>query len=330
MDATGRAPSEGAASNGLIPLREGGNVMEMQRRRLLLAIGEVVSEDGLEAASVGRVCKRAGMSRRTFYELFEDREACLQAAFELAIERIAESVVHAYRGERRWRRRVRAALRAMLECFDLDPGLARLCLVETLKAGPEALEYRRRVLDVLSHAIDDARREAKNGAGLAPLTAESTVGGVLAVLHARVLTHDPRPLMELLNPLMSMIVHPYLGPVAAKRELGMPVAESNGRIDERTVNAGADPFRDLPIRFTYRTARVLATIAAEPGINNRQVGDAAGVHDQGQMSKLLRRLQRNGLIANQDEQPSKGEPNAWTLTERGKAVHNAIGVQAGA
>ncbi len=64
----------------------------MQRRRLLLAFGEVASTSGLEAATVGRVCEQAAVSRRTFYELFSDREDCLLAAFHQAVERFARRV----------------------------------------------------------------------------------------------------------------------------------------------------------------------------------------------------------------------------------------------
>jgi AcrR family transcriptional regulator len=354
MPGRGRANHDGAASTSITlghdglsapgasgsgSAREGGNIVEMQRRRLLLAIGEVVAVDGLEGASVGRVCKHAGMSRRTFYELFEDRDACFLAALEVTVERIAQSVVGAYGREgsaekpRSWRERVRAALTVLLEQLDSESGVARLCLVEALKAGPEALEYRRRVLDDLSGVIDAGRREAKRGTvELASLTAESTVGGVLAVLHARVLARDPRPLVELLNPLMSMIVHPYLGAAAARRELEMAVPQSDARVAGRVApnGVGADPFRDLPIRFTYRTARVMSAVASHPGINNREVGEVAGVHDQGQMSKLLRRLQRNGLIDNHRSEQARGEPNAWTLTDRGHAVHTAIDTHADA
>jgi AcrR family transcriptional regulator len=359
MSGKGRADHDGAASTSITlghdglsapgasgngGAREGGNIAEMQRRRLLLAIGEVVATDGLEDASVGRVCKHAGMSRRTFYELFEDREACFLAAVELTVDRIAQSVIAAYThgapapgagGALRspgWRERVRAALAVILERFDSEPALARVCVLETLKAGPRALEYRQRVLNGLSKAIDQGRLEKKNVTGPVPLTAESTVGGVLAILHARVLVRDPRPLIELLNPLMSMIVHPYLGVAAARRELEMPVAQSHANLVGSVVvnGGGADPFRDLQIRFTYRTARVMSAIASEPGINNREVGEAAGVHDQGQMSKLLRRLQRNGLVDNHRSEQARGEPNAWTLTERGRAIHTAIDTHADA
>ncbi len=122
---------------------------------------------------------------------------------------------------------------------------------------------------------------------------------------------------------MAMIVHPYLGPAAARKEFERQ-APSAARISPR---AGADPFKGLPIRFTYRTARVLDTIASEPGASNRYIADSSGVLDEGQMSRLLRRLDSCGLIQNRGQGHTKGEPNAWTLTERGQAIHAAIAIQ---
>ena len=326
--------------------REGGHVSEMQRRRLLLAFVEVLAECGLEDASIGRVCARARVSRRTFYDLFCDREACFLAVVNSAVERISQGVLSAYAEEDRtlkrtapeahtrrthgkqasWRKRVRGALAALLELLDEDPALARVLLVETLKAGPVVLERRRRVFDELAATVEEGRVESKQGAGPPPLTGQSTVGGVISVLHARLLENDPTSLSELLNPLMSMIVHPYLGPAAARRELNRPIPLAKPARDARAPKPAHDPFKDLPIRITFRTARVLAAIGAQPGASNRQIADAAGVTDQGQMSKLLNRLQGLGLIENYGHGQAKGEPNAWTLTQRGEAVHAAIAV----
>jgi AcrR family transcriptional regulator/DNA-binding MarR family transcriptional regulator len=343
--------------------RQGGHVAEMQRHRLLLALVEVVAEHGLGGAGVGRVCKRAGVSRRTFYDLFEDREACFLATFELVVGRLTERVVPAYLCEDRvpegassgvrtsWHERMRRALTVLLECFDEEPGLARLCLIETLKGGPEVLECRRRVLDTLARAVDEGRGEAK-GAEAPPLTAEGTVGGAIAVIHTRLLECYARSqgasqipprgraqtdeselsqLVELVKPLMSMIVHPYLGPAASRRELdrsapfGAAVPPS---LNSHVQAPASDPFKDLPIRITFRTARVLDTIGSQPGASNREVGAAAGVADQGQMSKLLRRLEKAGLIDNRGEGQSKGEANAWQLTARGRGVLRAVGSEA--
>jgi AcrR family transcriptional regulator len=297
----------------------------MQRRRLLLAIGELLAEQGVEGATVGSVSRRAGVSRRTFYELFEDREECFLAAFDQAVERIAQEVGPAYAGKGNtlkgtaWSARIRAALIALLEHFDAHPGVARMCVVETLRAGPEILERRKRVLDVLTAAVDEGRAQSKDGVPL-PLAAEGVVGGALAVVHTRVLEGDGHPLVELANPLTGMILHSYLGPAAARRELDRPLPKRNGT----APGVPKDPFKDLSIRFTYRTARVLATIAAEPRASNRFIADSSGIGDEGQMSRLLRRLERAALIANQGEGHTRGEPNAWTLTPRGAAIHATL------
>jgi AcrR family transcriptional regulator/DNA-binding MarR family transcriptional regulator len=295
----------------------------MQRRRLLLACAEVLAEHGLQGASVDRICKRAGVSRRTFYDLFLDREGCFLAAFELGLERIAAQVVPAYMSEDKWQKRVRAALTALLELSDQEPSLARMCVVETLKGGPTVLERRRTVVQALVTAIDEGRGESK-GTGPPPLAAEGAVGGALSVIHTRLMESDADPLLTLINPLMSMIVYSYLGPPAAARELGrdapVVVSAHNGHTPTRVQ----DPFKDLPIRITFRTARVLAAMGAQPGASNREIGDAAGVADQGQISKLLRRLERSGLASNNGEGHPKGEPNAWTLTQRGQAIQRTI------
>jgi DNA-binding MarR family transcriptional regulator len=87
----------------------------------------------------------------------------------------------------------------------------------------------------------------------------------------------------------------------------------------------SDPFKGLPIRLTFRTVRVLATVGGRPDASNREIGHDAGVTDQGQMSKLLARLEKAGLIENHGEGQARGEPNAWRLTPRGQGVLHAVG-----
>lgn len=84
------------------------------------------------------------------------------------------------------------------------------------------------------------------------------------------------------------------------------------------------------MRITYRTVRVLMTIAADPGASNRRIAAEAGISDQGQVSKLLARLEHLGLIENRGEGPVKGAPNAWALTARGVQVQQAITVHTAA
>lgn len=305
--------------------RQGRHVIEMQRRRLLLATIEILAEYGLEDIHVGRICARAGVSRRTFYDLFEDREACVLATFKFATQQLTQKLRPAYESKGPWHERIRCTLTVLLDAFDEDPGLARLCLTESLKASPPVVELRQSSLQALTIAIEQGRKETKSTLGPPPLTAESTVGGVLSVMHARLLAHDPRPLSELLNPLMSMIVHPYLGPAAARKELDRHTPTIEKPKPRPTADSDG-PFKDLPIRITFRTATVLGAVAAQPGASNREIAETSGVIDQGQMSKLLRRLEGSGLIENHGEGQTKGEPNAWQLTQHGQNILQAVTV----
>ncbi len=310
-------------------------VSAIQRSRMLVALVEVAAERGVGAASVAHIVERAGVSRRTFYELFEDREDCFLAAFDHALARACERVLPAYDARAGWRERVRAGLVELLGFLDEEPGLGGLLVIDSLSAGPRGLERRARTIAALIAVVDGGREEGRAARESPPLAAEGVVGAVFSVLHARMLarrawgTRGSRksagePFLGLLNELMGMIVMPYLGIAAARRELvrSAPVARVVERLD-------GDPLRDLDMRLTYRTIRVLVAVAAMPEASNRAVAEAAGVSDQGQISKLLARLEHLGLVANVGEGPAKGEPNAWMLTAKGVDVERAIGVEGG-
>jgi AcrR family transcriptional regulator len=303
-------------------------VVQIQRARILDAMRDVAVELGAGNVSVAHVVERCGVSRRTFYELFSDCDECLLAALEDATARIAAVVVPAYESEGRWHARVRAALAELLAFFESAPSLARLVVVESLAAGSPALERRNEVFAYAIAAVDAGRSEAHAGAQPDALTAEGVVGGVSAVIHARLLADGPLDLLGLTNQLMVMVVLPYLGPAAARRELSRPTPK-------RTVPAarernGGNPLHELGMRLTYRTMRVLDSVASHPDASNRLIGEMAGVTDQGQISKLLARLEHLGLLANgAGGAPARGEPNEWRLTEIGEQVAHTISAHMG-
>jgi AcrR family transcriptional regulator len=327
---------------------------EIQRARLLGAAARVVSEQGYVGMSVARVTAHAGVSRRTFYELFDDREDCFLALLDDALAR-ATRVAHdavtpvTVSGQAGWRERIRAGLYALLRFAEEEPTLGSLLVADALGGGPRVLESRARALDTLKHVVDEGRAHTRAGHDPPPLTAEGVIGAVLSVIHARLPARiSPPPangsrarsqrrsaaLTELLNPLMGMIVLPYLGQSAAAKELNRPAPTPDHRSDSShargtstratTMTPSADPLAGLDMRLTHRTLLVLTAIATQPGASNRQIADTAGVHDQGQISKLLNRLERIGLIHNNGQGQPRGEPNAWTLTPRGTEIETAL------
>ncbi len=310
----GRRPSSVGGRAGRI------QVSEIQRARILSAAAHVVGEVGYSGMSVARVTARAGISRRTFYDLFDDREDCFLAVFDEAIDRATEVARSAASEQAGWRDQVRAGLMGLLQFAGDERVSGTLVIVHALGCGPNVLSCRTRRLGPLIAFIDQGRSQTKTTKSPPPLTAEGVVGAVLSVIHARMLAPDAPPLTDLLNPLMGMIVLPYLGPAAAARELSQPMPKAQ----RGTIKPAKDPLDGLGMRLTYRTLRVLTAIADQPGASNREVATHAGVQDQGQISKLLARLDHLGLIENTVQGHAKGEANAWTLTPKGNEVEQAI------
>jgi AcrR family transcriptional regulator len=303
-------------------------VEEVQRTRILEAMAEMAVDLGAGAVTVSHVVARAGVSRRTFYELFEDREACLLAAFNLGVERARARIEPAYVAESRWRDGIRVGLAAFLSFLEDEPALGRLCVVYSLGGGAQVLSRRAEVLGKLAEVVDRGRTEGTAGKGQPPpaLIAEGVVGAVMSVIYGQLQggrdngAKGEQPLIGLFGVLMNLIMLPYLGPSAARRELTRPVPKV--QMGTEPGRAGEDGGGEdlLQIRLTYRTARVLTAIAEYPGASNREVATHADIVDQGQISKLLGRLLRLGLIANTGEHTSRGAPNAWRLTELGERV----------
>ncbi len=324
-----RSPS--TKTTGLRPGPNGmprGQVTEIQRTRMLAATVEAVEDVGYARLTVAQVIGRARVSRKTFYDLFDDREDCFLAAFDQAMRQLGDLVSEAYHSESGWRDGVRDGLLALLRFMDEEPGLARMCIVDALGAGPRVLERRAQILEQVRTVVDEGR--TSSGARVArateespKLTAEGVVGAVFAVLHTRLLARSRESFSALLGPLMSMIVLPYLGPRAASQELTREPPAPIRRRRRSRPRAGRDPLEGLDMRLTYRTVRVLTFIGEHPRASNRAIAEGAGIADQGQISKLLTRLERLELVRNTGDGQVKGASNAWHLTERGARVERA-------
>lgn len=300
-----------------------GQVTQIQRSRMLAAAVEAVEDVGYARMTVAQVISRARVSRKTFYDVFIDREDCFLAAFEQAIDQARQMAQDAYEEEEGWRDGVRAALVRLLMFMDEEPGLAKMCVVEALGAGDRVLDRRAVVLDELAEVIDRGRVVASGTREPPDVTAEGVAGAIFAVLHTRILEPGQEPLTDLLGALMSMIVLPYLGARAAGRELSRPQPVVQRARRPRSAARPRDPLEGLNMRLTYRTVRVLMVIAEHPGASNREIAEGSGIVDQGQISKLLSRLARLNLVENLGDGQEKGAANAWHLTPRGMQVERA-------
>jgi AcrR family transcriptional regulator len=195
-------------------------VKAIQRERLLAAMLETVNELGYRALTVQDVLSRAGISRPTFYEQFEDKEDCFLAAFDTSAQRLRKRLEAAVGEEdEEWRPWLRRGLEALLRFIIDEPHAARTVIVEARASTPAGLRRRDELLDRFAACIDaEARRELADPPSA--IAAAGVVGGIESVLYARLQREETEELDSLLPSLMYFAVLPYDGHEVAAKELG--------------------------------------------------------------------------------------------------------------
>ena len=196
--------------------------MNSQRSRLLNAAILIAGAEGYAGMTVSAVIAKAGVSRKTFYEFFSDREDIFLAAFDLVVERALSGARAAYGEGGSWPERLRRVLEVGLDALAAHPHEARMGFVEVLAAGPRALQRRdaamREFTEFLSPGYDAAVADQGRPAPIPPLMPEAIVGAVFEVVYARVLQERTAELPELLEQLMYCALAPFLGPAAAAEQ----------------------------------------------------------------------------------------------------------------
>src|SRR3954449_5604152 len=153
-------------------------VQASQRGRMIEAIAEVVAAKGYGAATVADVIEQAGVSRKTFYEQFRDKEACFLAAYDAGVEVLLATMRAADSGAEDPLERIRARARAYLATLAGEPAFARPFVIEVAAAGPRALRRRAEVHDAVAAFLGEVRANGvPEEAGLAAVGATQEVVG---------------------------------------------------------------------------------------------------------------------------------------------------------
>jgi AcrR family transcriptional regulator len=193
-------------------------VAENQRERILAAVADVTSAGSYAELTVEGIIVTAGVSRRTFYEHFKNKDDAFLAAYDEIFSRLAERVFGAVEAAGGFEERASAGLSAFLDFLASEPAFARMCVVEVLAAGPEAIQRRNNAMRAFADLIDGNANELLGDTVSPALTAETIVGGIYEVIYSRVLRGEIRELPSLLPDLTYSALLPYLGPEAAAAE----------------------------------------------------------------------------------------------------------------
>jgi AcrR family transcriptional regulator len=193
-------------------------VAESQRSRILEAMVEVTAERGYADCQIAHVIAYAGVSRKTFYELFSNKEDCFLAAYELWLGRLLSVTSEAYEAgaQRSWVDGVQEGLIAFLDTVAEHPSAARFCIVEVLAAGPRALARRDAGIRQFTDLVDAGR--AETSARLPGITALAVVGGIHELLYSEIIHGATAQLPRRAPELVFWVVQPFLGSERATQE----------------------------------------------------------------------------------------------------------------
>lgn len=193
-------------------------VAESQRNRIHQAMIEVVSERGYPETRVVDVIGIAGVSRKTFYELFDSKEDCFLAAYDVLLGNLLGDTASGFESKpgAPWAERLREGMRALLNHLAEHPDEARFAIVEVLAAGPKALARRDAALRQFTGFLEAGR--AVTSVELPGITSLSLVGGINELLYSEILHGAASRLPSRLPDLMFWVTLPFLGPDGASAE----------------------------------------------------------------------------------------------------------------
>ncbi len=195
-------------------------VADNQRDRITAATIATVAAHGYDAATASEIIARAGVSSRTFYDLFADKEACVLGAQEQICEHLVATMGAVGNGGAEWPVLARERLRAMLEVFAANPDLVRFSLIAVPSAGqPVAARYDEllgRLLATLTDGIDAARVKRRPQ----PTAERGLLETMLLAVIEAVGSGEEDQIEALLPQLTLLFLMPYLGRPSAVRTAG--------------------------------------------------------------------------------------------------------------
>jgi AcrR family transcriptional regulator len=190
------------------------DVARSQRGRILRAVAESVAARGYSAASVADVISRAGVSRSTFYELYDGKESAFLDAYA-GIELVHRHLLDSFRAGDTPIEMVRAAVHAHLVSLAAEPAFAWMFFVEAVVAGPRILTRRREAtesfLDVLTAMVEHARAVDPSVPAPDRGLLLAFVGAARELIAAQLLNHDAESLSELEVPIVTVAERLLLG-----------------------------------------------------------------------------------------------------------------------
>jgi AcrR family transcriptional regulator len=204
---------------------------------MLVAIVSAVSEKGYQAATVEDVVRGSGVSRKTFYEQFKNKEDCFLAAYDELVGRLVATVDEAYHAQTSWQARVVAAVGALLEFFASEPEAAKVGMIEVMAAGPVALERYRLAQRGFTVYMQETAARASYTEEISRRAALAAIGGMAAVIAEMVREGKTRQLPAIRDDVATFGLAFFIGSAEAQRAVEAARAELEGSPEAQSAGS---------------------------------------------------------------------------------------------
>jgi AcrR family transcriptional regulator len=192
-------------------------VAENQRERLISGIIAAVAENGYGGATIATITKAAGLSRRTFYEHFDNKEGCFAAAYDAALSYLREAALGAAAAQESWTERVRAGLGGLLVALAAEPQLANFFLIAPASAGDQIVDRHHLAMRAL---VADLVEGAPDAGEASETREQALAGGISRLVIGKLNAGEAQSLPQLGPDLVELVLRPYLGSEEAVRVAG--------------------------------------------------------------------------------------------------------------
>ena len=183
-------------------------VSNEHRARLLQAMATVAAAQGLAATSIAAVVAEAGVSKRTFYEHFADKDACFLELYRASSASALRTLRESVQPERPWQDQVEFALGAYLAHLASGPQLIRMLFVEIHQLGDTGAAVRREVMQHLADYMLETINVERDV--LSPTMAMAAVGGIQELV-LQAIEQGEAAQLERLGPSASAVVRLLAG-----------------------------------------------------------------------------------------------------------------------
>jgi AcrR family transcriptional regulator len=184
---------------------------------LIAGVATAVAAHSYRNLTVSHVIEAAGVSRRTFYENFENGEEAVAAAHQAIFERFLGLVFRACNAASEWPLKVKAVVEAALDYAAAEPAQVRLLTLDPLSADVEMTQQVLASNEHLAALLSGGRSLGGEAAELPELTEKSVVGALTAIVSSRIAGGEAERLPELAPQLVELALTPYVGAAEAKR-----------------------------------------------------------------------------------------------------------------